>query len=96
MRSLQQRAPSGTGDFTSAIHRSHVLNHVVLAEINFFQQEKVTDLNAYMKTFVDEQIQFYEKVAQPFYRSTTSASTRFRSLVNYVKLLSLSNSHCYT
>lgn len=66
MRTVQQRAPSTTTDFSSAIHRNHVLNHVVLAEINFFQQEKVTDLNSYMKTLVDEQIQFYEKVTPRF------------------------------
>jgi hypothetical protein len=66
MRTVQQRAPSTTTDFSSAIHRNHVLNHVVLAEVNFFQQEKVTDLNVYMKTLVDEQIQFYEKVTPRF------------------------------
>ncbi|CAF3985360.1 unnamed protein product [Rotaria sp. Silwood2] len=60
IKTVSQRAPP---DFSNAIHRGHVLNHVVLAEINFFQREKVTDLKAYMKTLVDEQIQFYEKVS---------------------------------
>jgi hypothetical protein len=59
MKTIQQRAPA---DFTSAIHRDHTLKHVVLAEINFFQKEKVNDLNVYLRTLVDEQIQFYEKV----------------------------------
>lgn len=59
MKTLQQRTPA---DFTSAIHRDHTLNHVVLAEINFFQKEKVLDLNNYLKTLVEAQIQFYEKV----------------------------------
>ncbi len=62
MRTIQQRPPSAAADFSNAIHRNHVLNHVVLAEINFFQREKVRDFNVYMKTLVDEQIQFFEKV----------------------------------
>lgn len=59
MKTVQQRGPS---DLAGALHRHLVLNHVVLAEINFFQKEKVDDLNMYLKTLVDEQIQFYEKV----------------------------------
>ncbi|CAF4259580.1 unnamed protein product [Rotaria socialis] len=59
MRSLQQRPPA---DFNIILHRSQVLNHVVLAEINFFQKEKVKDLNLYMQTLMNEQIQFYEKI----------------------------------
>jgi len=59
MKTSQQRAQV---DFTNTIHRNHVLNHVVLAEINFFQKEKVNDLNIYLKTLVDEQVQFYGKV----------------------------------
>jgi hypothetical protein len=59
MKTNQQR---GTADFSNAVYRIHVLNHVVLAEINFFQREKVDDLNIYLKTLIDEQIQFYEKV----------------------------------
>lgn len=59
MKTNQQR---GTADFSNAINRVHVLNHVALAEINFFQREKVRDLNAYLQTLIDEQIQFYEKV----------------------------------
>jgi len=59
MKTNQQR---GTADFSNAVYRIHVLNHVVLAEINFFQREKVNDLNIYLKTLIDEQIQFYEKV----------------------------------
>lgn len=59
MKTNQQR---GTADFSNAINRVHVLNHVALAEINFFQREKVDDLNTYLRTLIDEQIQFYEKV----------------------------------
>ncbi len=44
------------------IHRSQVLNHVVLAEINFFQKQKVNDLKLYMILLLDEQIEFYQKV----------------------------------
>ena len=62
MRTFNQRAQPTAIDFTSAIHRNFVLNHVVLAEINFFQQEKVIDMKTYMKSLMDEQIQFYEKV----------------------------------
>jgi len=63
MKTIQQR----TNDFSSAIHRDHTLNHVVLAEINFFQKEKVNDLNVYLKTLIEEQIQFYEKVKFLFF-----------------------------
>lgn len=59
MKTLQQR---GVTDFSQAVHRNYVLNHVVLAEINFFQREKVDDFSNYFKTFVDEQIKFYEEV----------------------------------
>jgi hypothetical protein len=59
MKTSQQRAQV---DFTNTIHRNHVLNHVVLAEINYFQKEKVNDLNIYLKTLVGEQIKFYEEV----------------------------------
>ena len=62
IRGLQQRGSSAVSDFQSAIHRGQVLNHVVLAEINYFQNEKVKDLNLYMKTLINEQIQFYERV----------------------------------
>lgn len=66
MRNVHQRAPSMNNDFSSAIHRNHVLNHVVLAEINFFQKEKVADLNNYMKTLVDDQTHFYQNVTTFF------------------------------
>jgi hypothetical protein len=62
MRTAHQRGQSTTPDFNSVLNRSQVLNYVVLAEINFFQREKVTDLNSYMKTLLNQQIQFYEKV----------------------------------
>ena len=65
MRTAQQRNQSTTPDFSSVVNRSLVLNHVVLAEINFFQKEKVNDLNLFTKTLLGEQIQFYEKV-NPF------------------------------
>ncbi|CAF3401772.1 unnamed protein product [Rotaria socialis] len=61
IKTLQQRAASS--DFTNAIHRGLVLNHVVLAEVNFFQKEKVTDFKVYMKGLVDKQTEFYEKVS---------------------------------
>ncbi|CAM4772641.1 unnamed protein product [Rotaria magnacalcarata] len=69
MRSLQQRPPA---DFNSILHRSQVLNHVVLAEINFFQKEKVKDLNLYMKTLIDEQVQFYEKITSELKDATVT------------------------
>jgi hypothetical protein len=85
MKTIQQRAPSTATDFSSAIHRNHVLNHVVLAEINYFQKEKVNDLNSYMKVLIDEQIQFYEKVNSCFKRSFYYQDfLLFRSLLNYV------------
>ncbi len=59
MKSNQQRGPT---DLSSAVLRGHTLNHVVLAEINFFQKEKVNDLKMYMQTLLNEQIQFYEQV----------------------------------
>ncbi|CAF1281027.1 unnamed protein product [Rotaria sordida] len=71
IKTASQRAPA---DFSNAIHRGHVLNHVVLAEINFFQKEKVIDLKQYMKTLIDEQIQFYEKVSS----SLLEASITFK------------------
>ncbi|CAF3921237.1 unnamed protein product, partial [Rotaria magnacalcarata] len=72
IKTLQQRTASS--DFTNAIHRGLVLNHVVLAEINFFQKEKVTDLKVYMKGLVDEQTEFYEKVSS----SLRDASLSFK------------------
>ncbi|UJR37399.1 hypothetical protein I4U23_030104 [Adineta vaga] len=59
MKTVQQRGI----DVSDAARRAHDLNHVVLAEINFFQKQKVKDLNEYLKNVVDEQIQFYEKIA---------------------------------
>ncbi len=44
------------------MYRNQVLNHVVLAEINYFQKEKVNDLKLYMKSFLKQQIDFYQKV----------------------------------
>ena len=80
MKTNQQR---GTADFSNAVNRVHVLNHVVLAEINFFQREKVDDFNVYLKALVDEQIQFYEKVNVSFVRISLTEFI-FRSLLNYV------------
>ncbi|CAF0731393.1 unnamed protein product [Didymodactylos carnosus] len=61
MKNIQQRSPN-TPDFSNAIHRNHVLNHVVLAEINFFNSEKVKDFNQIMKTLIGQQIKFYEDI----------------------------------
>ena len=63
IRSVQQRGPAATADFNGALHRNTVFQHAVLAEINHFQKEKVHDFLAYLKTFMNEQIQFYEKVS---------------------------------
>ena len=65
IRTVQQRGPTATPDFNGALQRYNVLNHVVLAEISHFQRNKVTDLHAYMKTVMAEQIRFYEKVNMP-------------------------------
>ncbi|UJR08836.1 hypothetical protein I4U23_013090 [Adineta vaga] len=62
LRNIQQRGATGTPDFAGIIHRSQVLNHVVLAEINFFQREKVYDFTTYLKQLLHEQIQFYENI----------------------------------
>lgn len=71
MKTIQQR---GVTDFSTAVHRNYVLNHVVLAEINFFQREKVDDFSNYFKTLVDEQIQFYEQITSEL----RSASATFK------------------
>ncbi|CAF1134396.1 unnamed protein product [Adineta steineri] len=62
IKSVQQRGPTATPDFSGAIHRGQVFNYVVLAEINFFQKDKVNDLNLYLKSLLHEQIQFYENI----------------------------------
>lgn len=49
-------------DLNGANQRNQILNHVILAEINFFQKAKVNDLKVYIKTLLDEQINFYEKI----------------------------------
>ncbi|CAF1176537.1 unnamed protein product [Adineta ricciae] len=64
IRNVQQRGSTGTPDFAGAIHRSQVLNHVILAEINFFQREKVYDFNTYLKQLLHEQIMFYENIVE--------------------------------
>lgn len=84
MKTIQNR---GTADFTNAVHRNLILNYVVLAEINFFQNEKVSDLNVYLKTLVEEQIQFYEKVIFNFLIQSFSFFVHyFRLHQNYVML----------
>ncbi|CAF1327533.1 unnamed protein product [Rotaria sordida] len=72
MRNLQQRSPSTISDFNSVVNRNQVLNHVVLAEINFFQKEKVKDLNLHMKTLMNEQIQFYEKITSELHEAAVT------------------------
>ncbi len=67
IRNVQQRGASSTPDLNGVIHRNQALNYVVLAEINFFQKEKVKDLKLYMKSLLDEQIEFYEKVNLIFF-----------------------------
>jgi len=62
IRNAQTRGASATPDLNGAMHRNQVLNYVVLAEINFFQKEKVNDLKMYMQSLLDEQIEFYEKI----------------------------------
>ncbi|CAF3611984.1 unnamed protein product [Adineta steineri] len=69
MRTVQQR---GQTDLANALHRNLVLNHVVLAEINYFQNEKVNDLNNYLKALVDEQIQFYENIVSELRTSSAT------------------------
>ncbi|CAF1236556.1 unnamed protein product [Adineta ricciae] len=59
MKTVQQRGI----DASDAARRYHDLNHVVLAEINFFQKQKVIDLNEYLKEVVDEQTNFYGEIA---------------------------------
>ena len=73
MKTVQQRGI----DASDAARRYHDLNHVVLAEINFFQKQKVIDLNQYLSEVVDEQTNFYGEVneclpkAFPFIHSFT-------------------------
>lgn len=87
MKSLQQRSPTTTPDFSLIANRNNALHHVVAAEINFFQKEKVKDLHLQMKTLMNEQIEFYEKVnfsKISFHRDSHLLSS-FRSLQNYAK-----------
>ncbi|CAF1162187.1 unnamed protein product [Adineta ricciae] len=72
IRNVQQRGLTGTPDFAGAIHRSQILNHVILAEINFFQREKVYDFNTYLKQLLHEQIMFYENITEKL-RETAAA-----------------------
>lgn len=62
IRTVQQRGPTATADYNGALERHNIFNHVILAEINLFQKDKVHDLHNYMKTIMTEQIQFYERV----------------------------------
>src|SRR5438094_583797 len=68
IRNTQQRNSSGTSNLIGVIHRNQILNHVILAEINLFQKDKVNDLKLYMKSLLDEQIEFYEKVKIFFFQ----------------------------
>ncbi|CAF4034257.1 unnamed protein product [Rotaria sordida] len=72
MRNLQHHSLSTISDFNSVVHRNQVLNHVVLAEINFFQKEKVKDFNLYMKILMNEQIQFYEKITSELHEAAVT------------------------
>ncbi|CAF1200527.1 unnamed protein product [Rotaria sordida] len=72
MRNLQHRSLSTISDFNSVVNRNQVLNHVVLAEINFFQKEKVKDFNLYMKILMNEQIQFYEKITSELHEAAVT------------------------
>jgi sorting nexin-9/18/33 len=46
-----------------AMSRLNVVNYATLAEINFFHTQKLTDLNAYTKEFLNKQILFYSEVS---------------------------------
>lgn len=91
IRTVQQRGPVATPDYNGAIQRNNILNHVILAEINLFQRDKVRDLHSYMKILINEQIQFYERVKFNFLFDieivfVSIVSLKFRSPMNYVKL----------
>lgn len=45
------------------LNRLEVSNYATLAEINFFNNEKVVDFNNYMKTYLSKQIEFYTDVS---------------------------------
>ncbi|CAF0928284.1 unnamed protein product [Adineta ricciae] len=69
MKTVQQRGI----DASDAARRYHDLNHVVLAEINFFQKQKVIDLNEYLQEVVDEQTNFYGEIAAKLREVTFNA-----------------------
>jgi hypothetical protein len=45
------------------MNRLEVANYSTLAEINFFNKQKVLDYNTYMKEFLKKQIEFYNDVS---------------------------------
>jgi hypothetical protein len=46
--------------------RLEVANYTTLAEINFFNNQKVHDYNMYMRAFLSKQIEFYSEVCIRF------------------------------
>lgn len=52
-RSLMEVAP-----------RREIISHVTFAEINHFNREKVEDLTQYMKSFLQQQVQFYSEITE--------------------------------
>ncbi len=46
------------------ITRLDVVNYASLAEINYFNGQKINDLNSYMRNYLTKQIEFYSEITE--------------------------------
>ena len=60
---IQQKPEKQSYNTHDMMSRLEVANYSTLAEINFFNNQKVHDYNAYMKAFLTKQIEFYTDVS---------------------------------
>ena len=65
---IQENAAKYTEAEVSAMQsRADVATYTILAEMNYFQQHRVTDFKQYMQEYLKGQIQFYQQVSDQLY-----------------------------
>jgi hypothetical protein len=61
---LQQKQEKEVINMGDIITRLDVVNYASLAEINYFNGQKINDLNSYMRNYLTKQIEFYSEITE--------------------------------
>jgi sorting nexin-9/18/33 len=61
---LQQKQEKEVINMGDIITRLDVVNYATLAEVNYFNGQKINDFSLYMRSFLSKQIEFYSEITE--------------------------------